>query len=481
MKRALAIAALLVLAGSAGAAERSTVPPPSFLNAKHYATKPAQSVAIGDLNGDGKLDLVGANGSDDSSPANLRSVSVLLNTGRGSFGSPRVYATGEPRDTDGAWSVAIGDLNGDGKPDLATANPGGRSVSVLLNAGDGSFAPSVSYSIRRHPWDVAIADLNGDGQRDVVTANPNTVSVLLNIGEATFADAVEYPTGRPTDNWALAVADLNGDGRPDILTANHRRSTVSVLINRGEAFKPFHDYVTGPGPRAIAVRDLNHDGKPDVVTANGSSDHTNCGWFDSVSVLKGRGDGSFRPKRNFSARYCEATLGIAREFGSVVIADLNGDRKPDVATANAGALARIVSVFSNSGDGTLLPGVDFGHSNFNIRWQIGLGARAIAAGDLNGDGKAELVTPSAGLSVFVNRPGLCTVQEVRGKTVRAAREALARANCRVGRVRRTFTDVVPAGHVAIFRPGAGTVLPGESKVNLVVSLGRRRSTQGSPH
>jgi hypothetical protein len=234
--------------------------------------------------------------------------------------------------------------------------------------------------------------------------------------------------------------------------------------------------VTGPGPRAIAVGDLNHDGKPDVVTANGSWDHTDCGWFDSVSVLKGRGDGSFRPKRNFSARYCEATLGIARDFGSVVIADLNGDRKPDVATANTGALARIVSVFSNSGDGTLLPGVDFGHSNFQKSTLIGSGARAIAAGDLNGDAKPELVTPLANaLSIFVNRPGLCTVQEVRGKTVRAARKALARVNCRVGRVRRTFTHAVPAGHIAIFRPGAGTVLPGESTVNLVVSLGRRRS------
>ena len=143
---------------------------------------------------------------------------MLLNRGGGRFGAARAYATGQEGDQRGAWSVAIGDLNGDGAKDLATANPGGHSVSVLLNRGDGAFASSVTYPIGRQPRDLAIVDLNGDGKNDISTANPNTVSVLRGNGDGTFQDKLEYSTGRPSDNRAFVVGDLSSDGKPDLAT-----------------------------------------------------------------------------------------------------------------------------------------------------------------------------------------------------------------------------------------------------------------------
>ena len=124
----------------------------------------ATSVAIGDLNGDGKPDLVTANA---GPTANF--VSVLINRGDGTFQARLDYATGP-----GPYSVAIGDLNGDGKPDLATANDGDNTVSVLVNKGDGSFQARVDYATGVEPSSVAIGDLNGDGKPDLVTANSGT-------------------------------------------------------------------------------------------------------------------------------------------------------------------------------------------------------------------------------------------------------------------------------------------------------------------
>ena len=301
MKTLVALASLLILVSSAGAAKLTSGSAPSFTAARDYDTaKAGESVAIGDLNGDGKPDVVSAHGTEfPVEPLKLRAVSVLLNRGGGRLGPSHVYPTGKAGDEQGAWSVAIGDLTGDGKADLATANPGGRSVSVLVGRGGGDFELPVNYSINREPWDIAITDLDGDGKPDIATANPNTVSVLLNRGDGTFGDKVEYPTGRRT--WAFVVGDLNADGKPDLATANNTQSTVSVHINRGDgSFEPKVVYSTGPGPRAIAIGDLNGDRQPDLVTANGTS---NPGgdeeWVDSISVLLNTGDGTLRPRRTY--------------------------------------------------------------------------------------------------------------------------------------------------------------------------------------
>src|SRR6266545_553989 len=326
-------------------------------------------------------------------------VAALFASSAPSFAVARNYPAGrEPA------SVATGDLNGDGKPDLATANGIANTVSVLLNKGDGSFQAKLNYQTGREPASVAIGDLNGDGKPDLATANANaagTASVLLNKGDGSFQAKLDYRTG-PVP-FSVAIGDLNGDGKPDLATANGvDANTVSVLANKGDgSFQARRDYRTGRSPVSVAIGDLNGDGKPDLATAN----------FDmsTVSVLLNRGDGSFPPKLDY---------GTGRGPTSVAIADLNGDGKPDLATAN-----------------------------FNLAGTV---------------------------SVLLNTPGLCTVQDVWGKTLPAAKRTIVRANCRVGKIRRAYSRL-KKGCVISEKPKPGTVLPNGAKVNLVVSRGRMPS------
>ena len=265
-------------------------------------------MAIGDLNGDGKPDL--ATVSSDAS-----ALSVFLNRGDGSFGQRRDYDTGV-----GPLSVAIADLNGDGRSDVATA---GRSyaLSAVLNSGKGRFELARQSAVGAEPVSLAIGDLNGDGKPDAVTANAeaNTVSVLLNRRGGHFQGRRDYATGRHP--MSVAIGDLNGDGRPDVVTANLDANTISVFINRGGGrFKPRRDYRAGGDPRAVAITDLNGDGKPDIVTLNADA--------STVSVLLNRGHGSFGPVRSSRTR---------RHPVAVTIGNLGGDGRPEVVTANLDA------------------------------------------------------------------------------------------------------------------------------------------------
>ena len=193
---------------------------------------------------------------------------MLLNRGDGSFQARRDYRAP-------GLHLAIGDLNGDGKLDLATAVAllSGR-VSVLLNRGDGSFRAKRDYRTGRGPNSVAIGDLNGDRKPDLATTNTYqpahskayTVSVLLNRGGGRFRAPRDYRTG--DDPQAIEIGDVNGDRKLDLVTANEA-NTVSVLLNRGGGrFRAKRDYRTGPGPTDLAIGDLNADGKPDLVTPN---------------------------------------------------------------------------------------------------------------------------------------------------------------------------------------------------------------------
>jgi FG-GAP-like repeat/PASTA domain/FG-GAP repeat len=441
----LVLIGMLVLGGTFCLAASSAGPGPSFAAPRSYPAGPDPvSVAVGDLNGDGELDLVTAN--------TAGTLSVLLNGGNGSFSAKVDYATGPP-----TASVAIGDLNGDGKADLVTGNVSTgrfplRNVVVLINRGDGSFA-RVEYSIGlgHAQLSVAIGDLNGDGKLDVAAADDahNSVSVLLNDGTGRFQMPVDYETGSLP--LSIAVSDLNGDGKADLATANTFGSSVSVLLNAGNGtLRPKVDYATGPNPQAVAIGDLSGDGKADLATANGNGANT-------VSVLLGRGDGSFSAK---------VDAGVGRGPSSIAIVDLNGDHKPDLATANAGSNS--VTALSHRGDG---------HVQTRTDVRTGSQPRGIAFGDLNGDGRTDLVTADGGanaVSVLVNTTVSCKVPRVVKKTLPAAKRAIARAHCRVGTLHRTSSRI-KRGRVVSQKPKPGTVMPAGGRVNLVVSRGRKRS------
>jgi hypothetical protein len=423
---------------------------PSFAGPRHYGTGVFPvSVAIGDLNGDGAQDLAIANS---ARYKPLGTVSVLLNKGDGSFRARRNYTTAKTPE-----SVVIGDLSGDGKPDLATANRVAGTVSVLLNKGDGSFQARQDYRAGGRPRSIVIGDLTADGKPDLATSNVKhasatrtrgTLSVFPARGDGSFAPRHDYRTAKfPV---SLALGDINGDGKPDLVAASVSASKISVRLNRGDgSFPARRDYAAGRRPHSVAIADLNGDGKVDVATASGA-----------VSVLLNRGDGRFRHHRDY-----------ASSPTSVATGDLNGDRTPDllVSTFNG------VSVLVNRGNGRFRAGVDYPTDRDPFGDDSGVPV-SVASGDLNGDGRPDLVTANSiedNVSVLINRPGLCAVQYVVEQTLPVAKRAITRARCRIGTIRRVYSDYPPKGFVISEKPEFGAVLPIGSKVNLVVSRGQK--------
>jgi len=174
--------------------------------------------------------------------------------------------------------VAVADLDGDGAPDLATANVASDDVSVLLGNGDGTFRDQQRFAAGNGPYSVAVADLDSDGTPDLATANSGShdVSVVLGNGDGTFRAQQRFAAGNGP--YSVAVADLDADGAPDLATANYTSDDVSVLLGNGDGtFRAQQRFAAGNGPYSVAVADLDSDGAPDLATANYGT--------DDVSVL----------------------------------------------------------------------------------------------------------------------------------------------------------------------------------------------------
>jgi FG-GAP-like repeat len=273
--------------------------------------------AVGDVNGDGALDLVVAN-----DVTNFGQVSVLLGNGDGTFQSPRTVSAGGSNVVD----LAVADFNADGKMDLAVAGQnsgyfGGRTdVTVLLGHGDGTF--DVSYDrvcsvYDEAPGSIAARDFNGDGKLDLVWTDQtlDAVGVQLGNGDGTFHGPGFFFTDQFPDS--VAVADLNGDARLDLVTANYYGS-VSVLLGNGDgSFQAAKNYSSVNHPLGVAATDFNGDGKPDLAAAGFYSPGSGA-----ISVLLGNGDGTFRSAQYFAA---------GSDPESVAVGDFNSDGRPDVA------------------------------------------------------------------------------------------------------------------------------------------------------
>ncbi len=345
-----------------------------------------RSVAIGDLDGDGKADLVVPNGFSNS-------VSVFRNTGNSGTVNYAVkidFPTGT-----NPYSVAIGDLDGDGKADLAAANGNSNTISVFLNTGSKgavSYATKMDFPAGTSPYSVAIGDLDGDGKADLAVVNSagNSVSVLRNTSSRdmiSYATKVDFATGLFPTN--VAIGDLDGDGKVDLAVANYGDNTVSVLRNTSSigaiGYAAKVDFVVGTYPNSVAIGDLNGDGKTDLAVANISS--------NSVSVLRNTGNiGTV----NYAAKVDFST---GQNPNSVAIGDLDGDGKVDLAVANFSS--QTVSILRNMSSGAT---VSFASK---VDFTTGPGSVSAVIGDLDGDGKADMVVANNtgnSISIIRNNP-----------------------------------------------------------------------------
>jgi hypothetical protein len=318
----------------------------------------AYSVAVADLRGNGIFDLVVANWCqsvgagfecDDGNPEG--EVSVLLGNGDGTFQPAVTYSSGGYY----AFSVATADLRGRGMLDIVVANDDCScddsvgAVGVLLGNGDGTFQSAVSYNSGGSFTDsIATGDVNGDGIPDLLVANwcqfsgdcgeGGSAGVLLGNGDGTFQSAVTYDSNAAF-TYSVAVADLMGNGILDLVVASlgenggPSRNAVGVFLGNGDGtFQPVVSYLAaGAGIDAVAVGDVNGDGIPDLAVVDECQNlrREACIGAGEVSVLLGNGDGTFQsPIKYGSGGY---------EGSAIAIADINGDGRPDLLATNAEA------------------------------------------------------------------------------------------------------------------------------------------------
>jgi FG-GAP-like repeat len=324
------------------------------------------SVIASDLNQDKILDIIATNQGDGT-------VSVALGKRGGRFGPAVHYPTG----TKGPYETVAVDLDGDGDPDLVSGNfgaangePYGRTVSVFLNEGDGTFAECVDYPATDAARDkvraVAVGDLNGDGKADVVAASQFTgLQVLAGKGDGTLGRNTLHRAGGGVHG--VIVADFNKDGKADVALANNGpRGGVTVLLGKGDGrFEAAAAYAAGAGTYGLAAGDVNGDGFPDLATADNRA--------NTVSVLLGAGRGG---PGTFAKAVAYGTSGPPT---AVSMGDLDGDGTLDVVVAtNSGG---VIDTFRSTGDGTL---------QARVPVDTGKGCYGALVADLDSDGIADL-------------------------------------------------------------------------------------------
>ncbi|MGW8728429.1 FG-GAP-like repeat-containing protein [Streptomyces sp. NPDC055808] len=373
--------ATVVLAGSPVSA--AVAHPTGFATAVNLDDngRGSAAVTIGDLNHDGIPDLVTA--------IRAEGLGVFLGSGGGGFGAVTKYAA--PRTVSSVFlgSAVLRDVNGDGHMDVISQDARGNAALVWL--GDGSGALGAGAAVRlnptagcdttgdnpcvaRFPTDVAVGDFDEDGKPDLATSNANTnnVSAVLGSGGGTFGVATRFALGGGTNPQGIAAADLDGDGHLDLITSNASSGTLSVL--RGDGHGGFGTASSVPAgvalPSKLRLADVNEDGKLDaVVVAPGTPGR--------VAVLLGDGTGGFGTANVLSA---------GANLTSVSVSDLNGDGHADLVVSSADSDEAVVL----EGDGT---GAFAGPLAFGLNG--GRNPQATAVGDLDGDGRPDVATANS--------------------------------------------------------------------------------------
>jgi len=282
-------------------------------------------------------------------------LSVLLGIGNGDLLARTKYPIGGSPD-----SLAIGDLNGDGHVDLLALSTDTGTASTLLGRGDGAFSRALDSQTGGHSRCSALADFNADTRLDIATTTAdNAVNVQLGYGDGTLASGFQYPAGATP--ICIAVSDVDLDDRLDLVTANGNSGTVSVLLGKGDGtFSLSRHFAVNPArPDFLALGDLNRDAIPDLVLLEACTPESEGG----VSVQAGLGDGSFASPTHLGPVHCASWLALV---------DLNGDKNLDIAPEGSGPLL-------GRGDGT-----------FAAALSDGLPSQPLDFGDFDGDGKIDV-------------------------------------------------------------------------------------------
>jgi hypothetical protein len=316
------------------------------------------SIAVGDFNHDGKLDLAVA-----SSCCPSGGISILLGRGDGTFLPAVDYPAGAS-----PISIAAADFNHDGNLDLAVASQSGY-IGVLLGNGDGTFQRAMqSPPVQTFEQFVTVGDFNGDGKPDLLALSLNNpckcISVLLGNGDGTFQDAVITQPSFPVQT--LGVGDFNHDGKLDLATAGTFGASSSVNILLGNGNGTFKDGASYPGetsPQAIAVGDFSGDHNLDLAVSNLEG--------VGISVMLGNGDGTFQKAVDYPVEFPVY----------VTAADLNGDGKLDLIVVKSLLVSTGITIFMGNGDGTFQPGTFY---------PVGRDGEYVGVGDFNGDGEPDL-------------------------------------------------------------------------------------------
>jgi len=423
-------------------------------------------MAAGDFNGDGKLDIATVS-------LNEGTLNVFLGNGDGTFSGGFTYTFTGPINS--PISVIASDVNGDGILDLIVASyntlnlSNGGAVSVFFGKGDGTFEHEADYILNSHPVAVAAADFNGDKVPDLaVTVNDaGTVAILLNNGDGTFQEPVSYAAS--SGPYSIVAADFSGDGNSDLVVTNYCVTgqsplvcngsyvgTVSVLLGKGDGtFQPATSFPVGAAPNGIAAATLQSGGNIDLlVTDAGYNEST----FGSLWVLLGKGDGTFQTPVGYPA---DAASG---DGSSRVVTDFNGDGKLDVVASGLSLVE-----FLGNGDGTLQPAVDY------YRSTSGYPYFDMISGDFNGDGHPDVAVGfQTVFSVFLNAAG--TTRQSSTTTV-----GIVNNGCGSATVNATVTSgsQAPTGTLTLQVDGqyyTAAQFPnlnssGQASVNITLSIG----------